>query len=199
MASISVPNRSMRSGDSAPMGNTSSSEPRTANSPGRGDLADAGIAGIGQALPEGLDAQGLSHRQVEGASLHVGHRRQALQQRVGRQDQAATARLRQLKQGLQPTRGDVRVGREQVVGQDFPVRQRHERLGGALGTLEKGDLRRPAARMSRAPAVTTTYSRESLCMHSARARAVALPCSWCQLHMATAAIGSKGLEQGGHR
>src|SRR6185437_13964842 len=57
-------------------------------------LADARISGIRESLAKGLERQGLSAGELEGAALYVLPRRQALQERVRRDDEAAVAGLR---------------------------------------------------------------------------------------------------------
>jgi len=80
MASISVPNRSIRSGDSAAhRKHIQQRAPNRELARGR-HLPDADVAGIGQALPKGLDTEGLAQpAKVEGATAHIGDRRQTLQ------------------------------------------------------------------------------------------------------------------------
>ena len=58
---------------------------------GAADLADAGVAGLRQAQPQGLDRQRLTAPQLEAAGLYIGHRWQARKQAVDRQQQDAAA------------------------------------------------------------------------------------------------------------
>ena len=70
-----------------------------------------------------------------------GGRRQALQERIDCNDEDAAGESRQRGERREPLRGDVRVGREHVVGQRLVVRQRHDRQGG-IG--EEAELAREA-------------------------------------------------------
>src|SRR5215469_10186783 len=56
--------------------------------PGAHNLADARVAGLGEALPEGLDGERLALHQLKRATLHVLAWRQTLHERVGGDDEA---------------------------------------------------------------------------------------------------------------
>ena len=93
---------------------------------GRRHLADAGVAGAGKAQSQGLDLEFRAALEVETARRHEIHRRQARDQAVGRQQQDAAAQPRQARQRAQAFGDDVRMRREDIVGQDFPVWQRQQ-------------------------------------------------------------------------
>ena len=97
-------------------------------------------------MPEGLDGERLPGAELERAALHVTARRQPLHERVGRDDQAAVPQLRQLEQSLQPLGDDVRMGREELVRQHFPVRQPQQRQ---LLPGEEAQLRREPLELAR--------------------------------------------------
>ena len=113
---------------------------------GADHLADACVAGLGEALPEGLDGERLALHELERPALHVLAWRQALHERVGGDDQATVARVRQLVKRLQPLGDDVRVRREQIVRQHLPVRQPQQRQR-ARG--EESQLRRQPLELAR--------------------------------------------------
>ncbi len=87
------------------------------------NLADAHIAGFDQPLAEGIELQRFADRELKRPPLNVVAGRQPLHQHIGCHDQAARLQARQLEERAQPLRGDVRVRREQVVRQHFPVGQ----------------------------------------------------------------------------
>ncbi len=58
------------------------------------DLAHARVAGLHEPIPEGLQRQGLPHRQLEGSCLDVVAGGQALQQRLRGDDQTSVPRAR---------------------------------------------------------------------------------------------------------
>ena len=106
---------------------------------GARDLTDAGVACIRQPLAERLERKGLSAHELESAALDVLLRRQPLHERVRGHDQTSVPGLRQLEERPQPLRDDVRMRREEIVRQHFPVGERKQRQ--AL-TREEAQLRR---------------------------------------------------------
>jgi hypothetical protein len=126
-------------------------------------LLHVGIAGEHELLAQRVAVEDGAGLQVEGAPGEVGARRQALQRRGDRHDAGVEGAARELPQRRQPLGHQVRVGRELVVRQRFPVGQamhpearvepRHL-LAQALGVLRRGredEERAPAPRRAREP------------------------------------------------
>ncbi|MCW0416631.1 hypothetical protein NB689_002385 [Xanthomonas sacchari] len=74
-----------------------------------------------------IQVQALAHAQVETAADDVAQRRHPLHQRLHRYHHDALGQRRQPVQRGQALADDVRVRTELVVGQGFPVRERHHR------------------------------------------------------------------------
>ena len=85
------------------------------------DLGDGGISGQGQLRTQRSQVQALADVNLEGVGLDVAARGQSLQQGVDRDQPDAAAGARQLCQGCEPRRGDIRVRREAVVGQGLQI------------------------------------------------------------------------------
>ena len=89
----------------------------------RSHFRNRGIAGRFQALAQGVEIQRIAGLEHHRARVDEGGRRQRLEQRVGGDDENAAAHAGQGMQQRQPFRDDVRMRREHVVGQRFPVRE----------------------------------------------------------------------------
>ena len=91
--------------------------------PGRADLRHRGIAGFHQSRAQRLDGQLVADGEIERAPVHVAARGDALTQRIGRGQQHRRLQPGQFGERREALGNDVRVRREQVVGQHFPIRQ----------------------------------------------------------------------------
>ena len=112
----------------------------------RHHLRDRRVACEGQFGAQRIDVQGLADMHFEGEGLDVTARRQPLHQGVHGYHPHAAAGSRQLRQGREPRRGDVRMGREAVVGQRFQIRKVSDRVS---RPGEKGDLIAQRLRVAR--------------------------------------------------
>ncbi len=94
---------------------------------GRQHLIDVAVAGVGQAAAEGIEVELIALFEQEGMSGQEGTRRQPLQRRGGRCDHDIQAFFRGQPKGRQAFRDQVRVGRNGVVRQGFPVGKQADR------------------------------------------------------------------------
>ena len=93
------------------------------------DLLDKTVALALQAVFERLQPQRLADLQQQAVGAQIIRRQQPLHDgRHGRHEDAAPER-RQGRQRLQALRDDILIGREQIVGQDLPVREGDDRGG----------------------------------------------------------------------
>jgi hypothetical protein len=91
------------------------------------DLRHVAVAGGRQPALLRLQVERLADIHVEGVADHVAQRRQPLQERLHRHDHDAAPERGQPVQRGQALADDVRMRAELVVGQGFPVRERHHR------------------------------------------------------------------------
>ncbi len=96
-------------------------------------LRHVAVAGAFQAALFRLQVQALAHAQVEAAADDVAQRRHPLHQRLHRHHHDALLQRRQPVQRRQALADDVRVRTELVVGQGFPIRERHHRQAAVAG------------------------------------------------------------------
>ena len=98
------------------------------------------VAGGLEAALLGIEVQPLAHAVVEAAAGDVLQRREALHQRLHRHHHDALLQGGQAMQGREPLGDDVRMRTELVVGQGFPIRERHHRqvAGGAEQRVQVG-------------------------------------------------------------
>ncbi|MCW0462066.1 hypothetical protein NB717_003134 [Xanthomonas sacchari] len=90
-------------------------------------LRHVAVAGAFQSPLLRVQVQALAHAQVETAADDVAQRRHPLHQRLHRHHHDALGQRRQPVQRGQALADDVRVRTELVVGQGFPIRERHHR------------------------------------------------------------------------
>ena len=103
---------------------------------GRKHLVHRVVAGPGQAAAQFFPVQPVLFLEQKGVGVEVGRRAQELGRRGGRRHQHVHLALGGEPQGGQAFGHQVRMGREGVVGQGFPVREQAHRQGG----IEPGDL-----------------------------------------------------------
>jgi len=113
---------------------------------GRHDLRTRDVARAAQAVAECSDVEYFTDAQIERVAVDVGLRRQPLQRCLEIDDDDALRESRQRRQHTQALRHDVRVRREEVVGQRLPCR---EMLDIAARLAEEPQLVLHAARLAR--------------------------------------------------
>ena len=122
---------------------------------GRADLRYRGIARLHQPRAQRFDRQLVADRKVERAAIDIAARRDSLAQRVGRGQQHRGLQARQFGERREPLGNDVRMRREQVVGQHFPVGQHVDRCDAAEEERELGAQLVELARIARDDQVRT--------------------------------------------